>query len=137
MTAHYISNMSDKVKQAIADGAWQLLQHFACRDYKTSQRGNGAGGVHSRHNAHRLYPKNMTEFVKQPPDTPKEKCDGEFKIKIVSPAQATVEQAKSEAKQLRETTQGKAPQSSTKRPRGQTQEEEKKIQRYSVQNGVF
>ena len=55
----------------------------------------------------------MTEFVKQPPDTPKEKCDGKFKIKMVSPAQATVEQAKSEAKQLRETTQGKAPQSST------------------------
>ena len=26
-----------------ADGAWQLLQHFVCRDYKTSQRGNGAG----------------------------------------------------------------------------------------------
>ena len=25
--------------------------------------------------------KNMTEFVKQPPDTPKEKCDGKFKIK--------------------------------------------------------
>ena len=92
----------------------------------------GLAGAHRRHNAHRLYPKNMTEFVKQPPDTPKEKCDGEFKIKIVSPAQATVEQAKSEAKQLRETTQGKAPQSSTKRPRGQTQEEEKKIQPYSV-----
>ena len=98
--------MSDKVKQAIADGAWQLLQHFVCRDYKTSQHGNGAGGVHSRHNAHCLYPKHMCEFVKQPPDTPKEKCDGKFKIKMVSPAQATVEQAKSEAKQLRETTQG-------------------------------
>ena len=34
MTVHNISNMSDKVKQAIADGAWQLLQHFVCRDYK-------------------------------------------------------------------------------------------------------
>ena len=48
------------------------FNNFVCRDYKTSQRGNGAGGVHSRHNAHHLYPKNMTEFVKQPPDTPKE-----------------------------------------------------------------
>ena len=76
MTVHYISNMSDKVKQVIADGAWQLLEHFVCLDYKTSQRGNG------RHNAHRLYPKNMTEFVKQPPDTPKVKCDGKFKIKM-------------------------------------------------------
>ena len=133
--------MSDKVKQAIADEAWQLLQHFVCRDYKTSQRGNGAGGVHSRHNAHRLYPKNMTEFVKQAPDTPKEKCDGKFKIKMVSPAQATVEQAKSEAKQLRETTQGKAPQSSTKRPRGQNSVKPKKKKRkYNgtvFQNGVF
>ena len=72
--------MSDKVKQTIADGAWQLLQHFVCRDYKTSQHENGAGGVHNRHNAHHLYPKNMTEFVKQRPDTPKEKCDGKFKI---------------------------------------------------------
>ena len=133
--------MSDKVKQAIADGAWQLLQHFVCQDYKTSQR--GAGGVHSRHNAHRLYPKNMTEFVKQPPDTPKEKCDGKFKIKMASPAQATVEQGKSEgeAKQLRETTQGKAPQSSTTRPRGQNSVKPKKKKRkYNgtvFQNGVF
>ena len=51
---------------------------FCMSDYKTSQRGNGAGRVQSRHNAHRLYPKNMTEFVKQPPDTPKEKCDGKW-----------------------------------------------------------
>ena len=135
--------MSDKFKQAIhvADGAWQLLQHFVCRDYKTSQRGNGAGGVHSRHNAHRLYPKNMTEVMKQPPDTSKEKCDGKFKIKMVNPAQATVEQAKSEAKQLRETTHGKAPQSSIKGPRGHNSVKPKKKKRkYNdtvFQNGVF
>ena len=75
-----------------------VASHFVCRDYKTSQRGNWAGGVHSRHNAHRLYPKIMTEFVKQPPDTQKEKGDRKFKIKMVSPAQAPVEQAKSKAK---------------------------------------
>ena len=45
---------------------------------------------------------------------------------MVSPAQARVEQTKSEAKQLRETTQGKAPQSSTKRPRGQNSVKPKK-----------
>ena len=86
-------------------------------------------------------PKNMTEFVKQPPDTPKEKCDGKCKIKMVSPAQVTAGQAKSEAKQLRETPQGKAPQSSTKRPRGQNSVKPKKKKRkYNgtvFQNGVF
>ena len=79
----------------------------------------------------------MTESVKQPSDAPKEKCDG----KMVSPAQATMEQAKSEAKLLRETTQGKAPQSSTKRPRGQNSAKPKKKKRkYKgtvFQNGVF
>ena len=60
---------------------------------------------------------------------------------MVSPAQATVEQAKSEAKKLRETTHGKAPQSSTKRPRGQNSVKPKKKKRkYNgtvFQNGVF
>ena len=30
--------MSEKLRDVIADGAWQLLQHFVCRDYKTSHR---------------------------------------------------------------------------------------------------
>ena len=54
-----------------AKGAYQLLQHHVCRDYKTSQRGNGMGGVHHRHNAHRLYliPKmDEIEHVKKPSD---------------------------------------------------------------------
>ena len=74
VTVHCILNMSEKVKQAIADASWQLLQHFVCRDYKTSQRGNGAGGVHSRHNSHRLYPmsKPVTEVVNK--EGPKGKC---------------------------------------------------------------
>ena len=79
--------------------------------------------------------------MKKPPDTHKEKCDGNFKIKMERSAQATVEQAKSEAKQLRQSTQGKAPQSSTKRPRGQNSVKPKKKKRkYNgtvFQNGVF
>ena len=87
-----------------AKGAYQLLQHYVCRDYKTSQRGNGMGGLHHRHNAHRLYliPKmNQTEHVKpddehvKPDDNRSSKCD-KVTIKMISPAQATLERAKSE-----------------------------------------
>ena len=78
-------------------GAYQLSQHYVCRDYK---RGNGMGGVHHRHNAHRLYllPKmNETEDVKKPSKKPSSKCD-KVTIKMIFPVQATVEQAKSEIK---------------------------------------
>ena len=89
-----------------AKGAYQLLQHHVCRDYKTSQRGNGMGGVHHRHNAHRLYliPKmDQIEHMKKPSDDKhvkpddhrSSKCD-KVTIKMISPAQATVEQAESE-----------------------------------------
>ena len=87
-----------------AKGAYQLLQHYVCRDYKTSQRGNGMGGVHHRHNAHRLYliPKmDQTEHVKpddehvKPDDDRSSKCD-KVTIKMISPAQATLERAESE-----------------------------------------
>ena len=66
------------------------------------------GGVHHRHNAHRLYliPK-MDEIVhvKKPSDDVKKpsdddrpsKCD-KVTIKMISPAQATLERAESEAK---------------------------------------
>ena len=84
---HYISRMSEKLRDAIADGAWQ-----------TSQRGNGAGGVHSRHNAHRLYPSHQPVKSEAKP----KKCEGKVTVRMVSPAQATVEQARSEAKQLKE-----------------------------------
>ena len=87
-----------------AKGAYQLLQHYVCRDYKTSQRGNGMGGVHHRHNAHRLYliPKmDEIEHVKpnekhvKPDDDRSSKCD-KVTIKMISPAQATLERAESE-----------------------------------------
>ena len=47
---------SEKLMDAVADGGWRLLQHYVCRDYRTSQRGSGVGGIHTRHNAHQIYP---------------------------------------------------------------------------------
>ena len=78
-----------------AKGAYQQLQHHVCLDYKTSQRGNGMGGVHHRHNAHKLYliPKmDVIEHVKKPSDDehvkPEEarpsNCD-KLTIKMISP----------------------------------------------------
>ena len=120
---HYISRMSEKLRDAIADGAWQLLQHFVCRDYKTSQRGNGAGGVHSRHNAHRLYPSH------QPVKSEAKKCEDKVTVRMVSPAQATVEQARSEAKQLKE--QERSHPSAKKRRSIQTRAKPRKKSKYS------
>ena len=61
------------------------------------------GGVHHRHNAHRLYliPKmDEIEDVKKPSEKPSSKCN-KVAIKMVSPAQATVQRAESEAKHLK------------------------------------
>ena len=80
-----------------AKGAYQLLQHYECRGYKTSQRGNGMGGVHHRHNAHRLYlipKKDEIEHVK-PDDDRSSKCH-KVAIKMISCTQATLERAESE-----------------------------------------
>ena len=92
-----MSSNLEKFMDMAAKGAYQLLQHHVCRDYKTSQRGNGMGGVHHRHNAHRLYliPKmEETEHVK-PDEDRSSKCD-KVTIKMISPAQATLERAESE-----------------------------------------
>ena len=103
---HYTSDMSsnlEKFMDMAIKGAYQLLQPYLCCDYKTSQRGNGMGGVHHRHNAHRLYliPKmDEIEDVKKPSEKPSSKCD-KVTIKMISPAQATVERAESEAKHLK------------------------------------
>ena len=67
-----------------AKGAYQLLQHPVCLDYKTSQTGNEMGGVHHRHNADILYliPKmDKIEHVK-PNDDQSSKCD-----KVINPYQ--------------------------------------------------
>ena len=100
-----LSNL-ERFMDMAAKVAYQLLQHHVCRDYKTSQRGNGMLGVHHRHNAHKLYliPKmDEIEHVKKPSDDehvkPNEyrpsKCD-KVTIKMISPAQATLERAESE-----------------------------------------
>ena len=101
-----MSSNLERFMDMAAKGAYQLLQHHVCRDYKTSQRGNGIGGIHHRHNAHKLYliPKmDAIEHVKKPSDDehvkPDEdqpsKCD-KVTIKMISPAQATLERAESE-----------------------------------------
>ena len=94
-----MSSNLERFMDMAAKGAYQLLQHRVCRDYKTSQIGNGMGGVHHRHNAHKLYliPKmDEIEHVKPDQDRPS-KCD-KLTIKMISPAQATLERAESEAK---------------------------------------
>ena len=99
-----MSSNLEKIMDMAAKGAYQLLQHYVCRDYKTSQRGNGIGGVRHRHNAHRLslIPKmDQIEHVKpddehvKPDDDRSSKCD-KVTIKIISPTQATLERAESE-----------------------------------------
>ena len=82
-----------------AKGAYQLLQHHVCRDYKTSQRGNGMGGVYHKHNAHKLYmiPKMDAIGHVKPDEERPSKCD-KVTIKMISPAQATLERAESEIK---------------------------------------
>ena len=105
-----MSSNLEKFMDMAAKGTYQLLQHHICRDYKTSQRVNGMGGVHHRHNAHKLYliPKmDEIEHVKKPSDDEhvkkpsddyrSSKCD-KVTIKMISPAQATLERAKSEIK---------------------------------------
>ena len=101
----------------------ECLNVFVCRDYKTSQRGNGAGGVHSRHNAHRLYPSH------QPNKSEAKKCEDKVTVRMVSPAQATVEQARSEAKQLKE--QERSHPSAKKRRSIQTRAKPRKKSKYS------
>ena len=101
-----MSSNLERFMDMAAKGAYQMLQHHVCRDYKTSQIGNGMGVIHHRHNAHKLYlvPKmDAIEHVKKPSDDehvkPDEdrpsKCD-KVTIKMISPAQATLERAESE-----------------------------------------
>ena len=107
-----MSSNIEKIMDMAAKGAYQLLQHYVCRDYKTSQRGNGMGGVYQGHNAYRLYliPKmEETGHVKPDEDRPS-KCD-KVTIKMVSPAQATVERAESETKHLKAKAQKRKSQS--------------------------
>ena len=80
----------EKFMYMAAKGAYQLLQHHACRDYKTSQKRNGMGGIHHRHNAHRIFLiLKMVEIedVKPSDDDQFSKCE-KLTLKMISPAQA-------------------------------------------------
>ena len=90
---------SEKLMDAVADGAWRLLQHYVCRDYKTSQRASCVGGFHTRHNAHQIYP---VHPLKEHTGEQQQQAEGRkprISLKMISPAQATLEQAKSELKE--------------------------------------
>ena len=87
---------SEKLMDVVADGAWRLLQHYVCRGYKNSQRGSGVGGIHTRHNAHQLYP--VHPLKEHTSEQQAEERKPSVVIKMISPAQATLEQAQSELK---------------------------------------
>ena len=76
-----MSSNLERFMDMAAKQANQLFQHYVCRDYKTSQRGNGTGEVHHRHNAHRLYliPKmdEIDHVKKLSDDDRSSKCDKE------------------------------------------------------------
>ena len=84
---------------AVADEAWRLLQHYVCRDYRTSQRGSGVGGIHIRHNAHQIYPVHPLKEHTGEQQQQAEERKPRISLKMISPAQATLEQAKSELKE--------------------------------------
>ena len=74
-------------------------------------------------NAHRLYPSH------QPVKSEAKKCEDKVTVRMVSPAQATVEQARSEAKQLKE--QERSHPSAKKRRSIQTRAKPRKKSKYS------
>ena len=98
---------SEKFMDAVADGAWLLLQHYVCRGYKSSQRGSGVGGIHTRHNAHQLYPVHSLKEHTGEQQAEERKEKPSVSIKMISPAQATLEQAQSELKKQNEQKRGR------------------------------
>ena len=86
---------SEKLTDAVADGAWLLPHHYVCRCYKSSQRGSGVGGIHTRHNAHQLYPVHPLKEHTGEQQAEERKEKPSVSIKMISPAQATLEQAQS------------------------------------------
>ena len=98
---------SEKLMDAVADGAWLLLQHYVCRGYKSSQRGSGVGGIHTRHNAHQLYPVHPLKEHTGEQQAEERKEKPSVSIKMISPAQATLEQAQSELKKQNKQKRGR------------------------------
>ena len=98
---------SEIFTDAVADGAWLLPQHYVCRDYKSSQRGSGVGGIYTRHNAHQLYPVHPLKEHRGEQQAEERKEKPSVSIKMISPAQATLEQAQSELKKQNKQKRGK------------------------------
>ena len=98
---------SEKLTDAVADGAWLLPHHYVCRCYKSSQRGSGVGGIHTRHNAHQLYPVHPLKEHTGEQQAEERKEKPSVSIKIISPAQATLEQAQSELKKQNKQKRGR------------------------------
>ena len=108
-----------KFFQTAAEGGWRLLQHYMCgptRGFRSNQRGNGLAGIHCARNSHRVIPlhafhgtswqsgkgveKNSAEETEEDDER---KCPPKpVVIQMVSPAQQTTEQAKSNLKRQAE-----------------------------------
>ena len=98
---------SQKLTDAVADGAWLLPQHYVCRGYKSSQRGSGVGGIYTRHNAHQLYPVHPLKEHRGEQQAEERKEKPSVSIQMISPAQATLEQAQSELKKQNKQKRGR------------------------------
>ena len=100
---------------AAAEGGWKLLQYYLCgptRGFRASQRGNGLGGVHCARNSRRVVPlhifrgisqqgrgRNEHSSVSAAEDEKEAKtCPKPVVVKMVTPAQQSTEQAKSNLK---------------------------------------
>ena len=113
-------SISQRLLDTLMDEGWKLVQKRVCKSYGQSQRGAGLGGVHSRRNTHTVYPlHSLGQEVTEPKPDSKDWCRN-VKVRMVTPAQATVEQAESEAKIIKEQEQKMTPHSSAKRPRRST-----------------
>ena len=124
---------SEKLMDAVADGSWRVLQHYVCRDYRTSQRGSGVSGIHTRHNAHQIYPVHpLKKHTGEQLQAEKRKPCVSFKM--ISPAQATLEQAENE---LKESDTVSPPQSQSRHQLVNTHNKKKKEKKKKSEGTIF
>ena len=96
--------------------SWKLLQNRICRNYRATQRGSGIGGILNRRNGHRMYPLQSLVTSENNENLSKERCkQNPISIKMVTPAAATVTQAKQELAHIKEDENAFLPQSKKKR----------------------
>ena len=103
------------LNQLMKEG-WKLLQNRVCRNYRATQRGSGVGGVFNRRNGHRMYPLQALVTSESDGNLSKETCkQTPISIEMVTPAAATVTQAKQELAHIKEDENAFLPQSKKKR----------------------